>query len=435
MKRINALKIEDGKITLFQRDDVKSALWYANFQLGHGKRTLRALETTDRTVAEHKAKELYRKLLVRVDQDLPLHKLSFADFWDKKWLPYAEKRLSGHRYRLHEGTGRLYFKSYMANRSLDQVTTIVAEGYVDWRRDFWLNRSDRPKNSPDRPAKKSLQLEFGLLVQALTWAGRTSLMRPLGKMKAHTVKTDPDRKRRYGFNEDEWLKLASHMEHWQHDGRHRLHNTQRALLRRLIWCYYLTGLRRREMQDLKWNGVKRFGDGSRAEITVPADTKTGTRTTISQPGIFDYLPPRGADDEFVWPEGWEPHVSLRKLLDDIGLLEGPDGKARTIYSFRHTYATARLMQGVTYEDLSLNMGTAYTEIRKHYSHVVPQQRADAITKQEGFSAAEIINATNWLYRAAQSKGVSADDLLKQALEEQAAADAAATTDGRPANPA
>ena len=420
MKRINALKLEEGKITVFQRDDVISGLWYANFQLGHGKRTMKSLETTDLAVAEYKAKELYRKLLVRVDQDLPLRTIKFAEFWDSKWLPYAKKRLSEHRYRLHESTGRLYLKPYMVNRNLDQITTLVAEGYVDWRRDFWLKREDRPKNCAVRPSKKTLQIEFGLLVQSLAWAARESLMRPMGKMKAHVVKTDPDRQRRYGFTSYEWLDLANHMEGWQHDGRHRLHNTQRALLRRLIWCYYLTGLRRREMETLKWKGVKPHGDGSRAEITVAADTKTGTRTVITQPDIYAYLPSRGADDEFVWPEGWEPHVSLRKLLDDIGLLKGPDGENRTIYSFRHTYATERLTAGVTYEDLALNMGTSYEQIRKHYSHVVPQERADAITKLDGFSAAQIVKATSWLQKAAQGNDLNWDELIRQALAAQEA---------------
>lgn len=424
MKRINALKLEDGKVTVFQRDDVKSGLWYANFQLGHGKRAMKSLETTDRTVAEYKAKDLYRKLLVRVDQDLPLRTIKFADFWDSKWLPYAKKRLSEHRYRLHESTGRLYLKPYMGNRNLDQINTLVAEGYVDWRRDFWLKRDDRPRNCAVRPSKKTLQIEFGLLAQSLTWATRESLMRPLGKMKAHVVKTDPDRQRRYGFTPHEWLDLAAHMEGWQHDGRHRLHNTQRALLRRLIWCYYLTGLRRREMETLKWKGVRPHGDGSRAEITVPADTKTGTRTVISQPDIYNYLPPRGADDDFVWPEGWEPHVSLRKLLDDVGLLKGPDGENRTIYSFRHTYATERLLAGVTYEDLALNMGTAYGQIRKHYSHVVPRDRADAITRQNGFSASEIVRATAWLQKEAQAHNLDWDALVEQALAAQAKSDAA-----------
>ena len=107
-------------------------------------------------------------------------------------------------------------------------------------------------------------------------------------------------------------------------------------------------------------------------------------------------------------------------VDDIGLLKGPDGENRTIYSFRHTYATERLTQGVTYEDLALNMGTSYEQIRKHYSHVVPQQRADAITKQEGFSAAQIVKATSWLQKAVQGNDLNWDELIRHALAAQEA---------------
>jgi hypothetical protein len=88
------------------------------------------------------------------------------------------------------------------------------------------------------------------------------------------------------------------------------------------------------METLQCKGVKPHGDGSRTEITVAAVNKTDTCTAISQPDIYKYLPERGADDVFVWREGWAPHVSLRKLLDDTGLLKGPDGENRTIFSFR-----------------------------------------------------------------------------------------------------
>jgi integrase len=291
----------------------------------------------------------------------------------------------------------------------------IAEGYVEWRRDFWLKRDERPKNCAVNPSKKTLQIEFRLLTQALKWASREKLMRPLEAMKAPTVSTDPDRLRRHGFSSNEWLDLAYYMESWQHSGRHRLHNTQRALLRRLIWCYYLTGLRRREMETLTWKSIVPYGDGTRAELTVAADTKTGTRTVISQPDIFKYLPERGEKDDLVWPEGWEPHVSLRKLLTDAGLIKGPDGFNRTIYSFRHTYATERLTAGATYEDLALNMGTSYKNIRKHYSHVLPRDRADKLTRLDGYSAAEIVNATNWLRQTARGNGLDWEALVQQAL--------------------
>lgn len=434
MQRINAFKIENGKVAIFQRDDVKSGLWYANFQLGHRKRTMRSLETIERAVAEHKARELYRQLLVRIDQDLPLRTIKFAEFWDNKWLPYAKRQLSTHRYRLHESTGRLYLKPYLGERQLDKITVQLAEGYVEWRRDFWLNREDRPQNCAVNPSKKTLQIEFRLLTQSLRWASREKLMRPLEAMKAPTVRTDPDRQRRHGFSSNEWLDLAYYMESWQHSGRHRLHNTQRALLRRLIWCYYLTGLRRREMETLTWKSIVPYGDGTRAELTVAADTKTGTRTVISQPDIFKYLPERKGKDDLVWPEGWEPHVSLRKLLKDAGLIKGPDGFNRTIYSFRHTYATERLIAGASYEDLSLNMGTAYDQIRKHYSHVLPKDRADKLTRLDGFSAAEIVNATNWLRQTAQANGLDWETLVQQALHADTGSVANATQIG-PANAA
>ena len=106
MKRLNELKLENGKIVIFQRNDVKGDIWYANFSLGHGKRAMRSLDTSDRAVAEHKAKDIYRQLLVKVDQNLPIKPLKFSEFWDRKWLPYAKKRLSKYRYDLHEGVNR-----------------------------------------------------------------------------------------------------------------------------------------------------------------------------------------------------------------------------------------------------------------------------------------------------------------------------------------
>jgi hypothetical protein len=65
--------------------------------------------------------------------------------------------------------------------------------------------------------------------------------------------------------------------------------------------------------------------------------------------------------------------------------------------------------------LALNMGTSYEQIRKHYSHVVTPDRADAITKKEGFSASEIVQATAWLQKEAQAHNLDWDALVEQAL--------------------
>jgi len=45
------------------------------------------------------------------------------------------------------------------------------------------------------------------------------------------------------------------------------------------------------------------------------------------------------------------------------------GVSRSLYSIRHTFATFRLMDGWTYEDLSKQMGTSLLMIANHYDHL------------------------------------------------------------------
>ena len=63
-----------------------------------------------------------------------------------------------------------------------------------------------------------------------------------------------------------------------------------------------------------------------------------------------------------------------------GLLFDGDGGKRSLYSIRHFYASQRLLQGVTYEDLRRNMGTGISQLVRHYDHVMTEQRAAEITR-------------------------------------------------------
>jgi integrase len=63
-----------------------------------------------------------------------------------------------------------------------------------------------------------------------------------------------------------------------------------------------------------------------------------------------------------------------------GLRCDADGKPRTVYSLRHTYATQRLLHGdLDYPDLAKNMGTSVAQIERHYSHVTTLQKAAELT--------------------------------------------------------
>jgi integrase len=58
--------------------------------------------------------------------------------------------------------------------------------------------------------------------------------------------------------------------------------------------------------------------------------------------------------------------SFEQTLKSAGILYGSDGKRRTPYSLRHTYATIRLSEGVSVFQLAANMGTSVEMLDDFY---------------------------------------------------------------------
>lgn len=69
---------------------------------------------------------------------------------------------------------------------------------------------------------------------------------------------------------------------------------------------------------------------------------------------------------------------IADLLKDANLRVGPSGILRSTYSFRHTYATIRLTEGVSELLLAEQMGTSVQMIQEHYGHVDTIKHADLV---------------------------------------------------------
>jgi hypothetical protein len=63
--------------------------------------------------------------------------------------------------------------------------------------------------------------------------------------------------------------------------------------------------------------------------------------------------------------------SFEKLLEQLGLVYGADGKKRTLYSWRHFYATLDLQRGVSTHVLSRQMGNSTGVLDRFYSKLSP----------------------------------------------------------------
>ena len=66
---------------------------------------------------------------------------------------------------------------------------------------------------------------------------------------------------------------------------------------------------------------------------------------------------------------------------DTGLIICPrTGQNRTLYSFRHTYATfALLNDGMDIHTLAIQMGISIAMIKRHYSQLTPRLRKEMLT--------------------------------------------------------
>ena len=73
--------------------------------------------------------------------------------------------------------------------------------------------------------------------------------------------------------------------------------------------------------------------------------------------------------------------TFKRLMIDTGLLTcARTGQDRTLYSFRHTYATfALLNDGMDIHTLAIQMGTSIAMIERHYSHLTPRLRKEMLT--------------------------------------------------------
>jgi len=184
----------------------------------------------------------------------------------------------------------------------------------------------------------------------------------------------------------------------------------REMLRDVVLILVNTGMRPgEELLSLKWRHlsvVKQNGNES-IKFSLP-HSKTNQRVVIGYEPIVDketgkrfgcWEPLRRIQcrfddleglswkklfrvDEYIfrYPNGErvvqeQMTKSFKQLLKWIdyegredGLLCDDFGNARTLYSLRHTYASRRRYEGMSFDDLSVQMGTSVQMLEQHYSH-------------------------------------------------------------------
>jgi len=178
----------------------------------------------------------------------------------------------------------------------------------------------------------------------------------------------------------------------------------------LIMCN--TGMRPSEAKNLRWKDVSTAEDrDGNAIIVLFVQGKGKSRKLVAVPSVGTYLDrirkqmtdanrqraeknggrknlpdhtyePKPDDYVFCTIDGAPASTLYKHLIEDLltkaDLRAGPGGTARSTYSFRHTYATMRLSEGVDVYLLAEQMGTSVKMIEDHYGHVNSIRHADRL---------------------------------------------------------
>jgi integrase len=194
--------------------------------------------------------------------------------------------------------------------------------------------------------------------------------------------------------------LLPFMEQWSKGGRLAVEREIRPLLRDYVEILLYTGMRHgTEAMGIRWQHIEWHTKDGVRYLRIWVDGKTGGRWLIAKHAAVDVLRRLHSRQRdiaalsfettltqrvphllFRFSDGHQPHSlvgTFRKLMRDSGLLRDSEGKARTLYSLRHTYATQAMLEGqIDIHTLSRQMGNSAAMIERHYGKLTATLAAE-----------------------------------------------------------
>ena len=382
----------DGDVRVFKRD--RSAAWQATFKID-GRWVRVSTKCKQLEDAKRRARELYVEYQVRQKNGLPVVSKRFADV--------ARIVIADMDQQLAAGVGKAswrdykivlekYLIPYFGDRFVTSINYEELQRFAKWREG---KMGHEPRASTLNTHNSALNRVFDEAV-ARGYMNRTHVPVLINKGR--------DSERRPDFRREEYRKMLARLPSWVDEGRDGKSRDMRHLLRDYILILANTGIRHgTEAENLRWKHIHLFKENELSYLEMHVSGKTGPRDLICRAGTINYLKRiqsrcpdiAGISFEdllkaqldlpvFRLPDGTVSknlRQTFKLLMKDTGLLKCPrTGQDRTLYSFRHTYATfALLNDGMDVHTLAVQMGTSIQMIERHYSHLTPRLRKDMLT--------------------------------------------------------
>ena len=401
-----------------------------------------ALKTRDITTARQLAYDHEAEIRFCLKHGTPVFNRPFSEIAQEYIEHQRARALRGEitmgRVRLIESTVTNQFNPYVGNVQIDKIGLDRWQGYPAWRRSFGQGRMTRhgnsrpltkeeqaaakakadakaaakapkifsPRRKPPKQVEKATPTEWIIVSDAtITWEMkiyRAIINYAVGKQYApahHLIKTMPklEKMRRDEFTLEEYRRLHTKGREWAKEAVGDKDIWYRKVVYEFILIMANTGMRPMEARNLRWRDIAEAKDKNGEEVVVLSVRGKGKTRRLVAPmsnvgkflgrlkdiRIKDKPVTREPGDPVFGSYEGEPMGDdywryVANLLEFAGLRYGPSGIMRSIYSFRHTYATIRLSEGVDALLLADQMGTSVQMLQEHYGHVNTIKHADLV---------------------------------------------------------
>lgn len=457
------------ELILYKRADLNVETWWYRAKIeGHKGYIRRSTKETELAFAERKARDAYIKLLGKSEAGLQLN-VKLVRNVVKDWFAELKNRKlkTEQRYKYMYNTWYRYMDTYFGEMKVSDITDDFADGYWNYRLDFYKNgegkvrieansrragaKSKSSKNIKETPSYPSLRAEAAIINEFFKWChkDKNAYIAKLYKVSANDAFSTTEQKktnRRPAFTRIEYQRVRQNLNSYaENKGAHKAvklnnyHLLHRQMLRAFVLLMGSTGLRVGEAKQLRWRDLRKGYDAELQRdvqlVSVRADTsKVGRDRTaaghsehiISVMDEWKKLTEfSGAEDLIFYNKDkdgtqkiCDMSATFKSFLKAVevegkedGLLRDVQGKARTLYSLRHTYATFRLEQGVEVYALAKVMGTGIKMIEKHYGHVAGERLVHEVIK--GASKKETQEARDVRYAAEMIAMLRAGDIQEE----------------------
>ena len=384
---IDKEELKPGLI-LFRRGDVGHKNWYCRIKLPKADRYKTvSLKTSDLHEARSRAFDVDADVRFRIKHEVPIFNKPFSEV-AKEYTESQKSRakmgeITHARVKKIQSVINAQLNPYVGTTQISLIGQDRWANYPAWRREH--GKGSIREQVSDSTIKFEMSIFGAIMNYALKKRYIPASQKFEGRPNFKTMRRD-------AFSLEEYRALHTRGRTWvQAADKKPASGWYRNVTYNFVLIMCNTGMRPPEARNLRWRDISYGKDKDGRELVIlSVRGKDKARQLVAPPSVGEYLERIRAISKATEPDNpvfttyaGESASSLykaliRDLLTESKLREGPSGIPRSTYSFRHTYATFRLSEGVDVYFLAQQMGTSVKMIEEHYGHVNAVKHADRV---------------------------------------------------------